>query len=46
MLLVRSKQVQAHSILVQVQERSKFELVHSMMVLALDSTSHSMMTST
>ncbi len=46
MVLVRSKQEQAHSILVPVQERSKFELVHSMMVLALDNTSRRMMTST
>ncbi len=43
MVLVRSKREQAHSR--QVQERSRFELEHSMMVLVLDSTGHSMMTS-
>ncbi len=44
MALVRNKQVQAHSR--QVRERSKFELVHNMMVLVLDSRGRSMMTST
>ena len=42
MALVRSRQEQVHSRL--VQERSTFELVHSKLVLELDSTGHSMMT--
>lgn len=42
MALVRNRQEQVHS--KQVQERSTFELVHSMMALVLDSTGHSMMT--
>ncbi|GEM_PF-2198036 len=43
MVRVRSIQEQADS--TRVLERSKFELVHNMMVLALDSTGHSMMIS-
>ena len=42
MALVRSKPEQVHS--KQVQERSTFELVHSKLVLELDSKGHSMMT--